>query len=379
MNITDLHNQAMDIADIADIKKNGGYKDEAISLYKDAFELESQAAMLAFQNNIGEPSVSILLRSAASLALSCNLYRDAEKIISLALSGEPPLEIADELRDLMENVNFFRHLELRGIELSENEVQLVIAGKGVGFGYAKAEEVIDRIETFQNLAIRTVERKAGRSFRKSGPIAAEHKNFCNYYISSVRAASMAFSIRFGAPGQMTLPGFNSYESIIDDITDNISLINENEIDKLKERIEDPSYLNNFIALTKELAPDGDSVNLFGITSIKNGKPLKTTLTSNREKITETIRHISSSNDSEPANLESHDGGTNFRIEGILKAASAKTNSVDIIQESGENIKLKVPDGLSDIVKKYWDNYVVVECIKKDLKSKTLHLISIEGV
>ncbi|NDW11169.1 hypothetical protein D0T56_16110 [Dysgonomonas sp. 520] len=378
MTITDLHNKAMDIADVADIKRNEGCKDEAVSLYKEAFDLEAQAANLAHQNNIGEPSVSILLRSAASLALSCNLYRESEKLISLALSGEPPFEIAEELRDLMENVNFFRHLELKGIELAENEVQLVIAGKGIGFGYAKAEEVIDRIETFQNLAIRTVERKAGRSFRKNGPVATEHKKFCNYYISSVRAASMAFSIRFGAPGQMTLPGFNNYESIIDDITDNIALINENNIDKLKERIEDPAYLNNFMALTKELAPDGDTVNLFGITSIKNGKPIKTTLTSNRGEIANTIRNVSSNENVDSITDISHSEDMNFRIEGILKAASAKTNSVDIIQESGDSIRLKVPDGLSDIVKKYWDDNVVIEYMKKTPKSKTLHLINIEG-
>lgn len=77
--------------------------------------------------------------SAASLALVVTCIEN-RKLISLALSGEPPFQgIAEELRDLMENINFFRHLELKGIELAENEVQLVIAGKGIGFGYAKAE------------------------------------------------------------------------------------------------------------------------------------------------------------------------------------------------------------------------------------------------
>ena len=114
MDIKELHNKSMDIADAADIEKKKGNNENAISLYKEAFELESQAAMLAYEHRIGEPSISILLRSTASLAMSCNLYREAEKLISLALSGEPPAEIADELRDLMENVNFFRHMELRG-------------------------------------------------------------------------------------------------------------------------------------------------------------------------------------------------------------------------------------------------------------------------
>ena len=79
--------------------------------------------MSAYKNNVGEPSVSVLLRSAASLAMSCKKLRESEKLIALALSGEPPLEIVEELRNLLENVNFYRQLEINGTELSEDEVQ----------------------------------------------------------------------------------------------------------------------------------------------------------------------------------------------------------------------------------------------------------------
>ena len=42
--------------------------------------------------------------SAASLALECGDYREAERLIAVALSGEPPDEIAEELRDLLDEV-----------------------------------------------------------------------------------------------------------------------------------------------------------------------------------------------------------------------------------------------------------------------------------
>jgi hypothetical protein len=43
---------------------------------------------------------------AASLALECGALREAERLIAVALSGNPPEEIAEELRDLLEQVYF---------------------------------------------------------------------------------------------------------------------------------------------------------------------------------------------------------------------------------------------------------------------------------
>jgi hypothetical protein len=36
------------------------------------------------------------------LALQCQEYREAERLIATALSGNPPVEIAEELRELLE-------------------------------------------------------------------------------------------------------------------------------------------------------------------------------------------------------------------------------------------------------------------------------------
>jgi hypothetical protein len=123
MNITELHDKAMELADLADWQKNQGQRQESIFLYEQSYNLEREAALYAYQNNAGEPSVSVLLRSAASLAMSALKYREAEKLIGLALSGEPPFEIAEELRDLLENIHFPRHLKVKGKELSDNKLQ----------------------------------------------------------------------------------------------------------------------------------------------------------------------------------------------------------------------------------------------------------------
>ena len=103
--IVALHNEAMDLALKGDIAANGDPKgDESIALYTEAFEKEREAALLADFMQNPEPGLSILYRSAASLAMQCGRYREAEQLIAKALSGNPTEELARELRQLLQNI-----------------------------------------------------------------------------------------------------------------------------------------------------------------------------------------------------------------------------------------------------------------------------------
>lgn len=104
--ISTLHNEAMDIALRGDIaaKASDPASEESIALYTEAFEKEREAALLADFMQDPEPGLSILYRSAASLAIQCGRYREAEQLIAKALSGNPTEEIARELRQLLQNI-----------------------------------------------------------------------------------------------------------------------------------------------------------------------------------------------------------------------------------------------------------------------------------
>ena len=65
----------------------------------------------------------------------------------MGLAGDPPEEIAEELRDLLEKVNFHRHLEVRGISLGPDEIQMSIAGRSIGLGIAPSEEIYSTSRT----------------------------------------------------------------------------------------------------------------------------------------------------------------------------------------------------------------------------------------
>lgn len=100
--VRELHNRAMALADDGDAAKRQNNRQQAQQHYRQAFELEAQAAKLVTVDE--EPTRSVLLRSAAWLALECDEIREAERLAALGLVGNPPPEIAEELREVLEKV-----------------------------------------------------------------------------------------------------------------------------------------------------------------------------------------------------------------------------------------------------------------------------------
>jgi hypothetical protein len=108
-NVETLYHQAMELVD--DLRSVGDHRavlarqqgDESASLefLQSAFQQERSAADLVADQWDLEPTRSVLHRSAASLAIECAQLREAERLIGRALAGNPPADIADELRDLL--------------------------------------------------------------------------------------------------------------------------------------------------------------------------------------------------------------------------------------------------------------------------------------
>lgn len=97
---TDRH-PMNELVDRAILYRRQGKLEAAIELLNAAFIQEKAAADLSALNLALEANRSVLHRSAASLAIECHEFRSAEKLIGRALSGNPPADIAEELRDLL--------------------------------------------------------------------------------------------------------------------------------------------------------------------------------------------------------------------------------------------------------------------------------------
>ena len=115
--------QAMDLAEAAAVARLRGAIKQATQLTRQAFEQETQAANLIAGVLDAEPTRSVLHRSAASLAIECGELRAAERLIATALSGNPPPEIAEELKDLFIQINLSQYLKRQGIDIDIKELQ----------------------------------------------------------------------------------------------------------------------------------------------------------------------------------------------------------------------------------------------------------------
>jgi hypothetical protein len=94
----------MESADRAMEARRQGDEKQARAHFYEALEYERRAGEMIAPDLSAEPSRSVLHRSAAALAAECGEVREAERLIATALSGNPPEEIAAELRALWQEV-----------------------------------------------------------------------------------------------------------------------------------------------------------------------------------------------------------------------------------------------------------------------------------
>lgn len=125
MTIQELHTRAMELAEQADFLMMQGKDVEARPLYEESLRAEKDAACQAKNQQIGEPSESVLFRSAASLAYGLKDFREAERLICMGLAGNPPLDVVRELRELYDQVSLERNLEQMNMNLPENQHEAV--------------------------------------------------------------------------------------------------------------------------------------------------------------------------------------------------------------------------------------------------------------
>lgn len=341
-----LHRQAMELAFEASMEQAAGSPERAMTLSRQAFALELQAAELLYEVDL-EPTRSVLLSSAATLAMDCGNFSEAEKLICRGLTGNPPVEIANDLRDLFEKVNLHRHLDLRGISLAEAEFQMSLAGKGVGFGFVESAAYVNRVQDVEKLIRRTAERRAGKPFRAKGRSKLE----IPVYLSAPRAASFAVTFRLGQLRQPGLPEVDSAEGVLSDLLECIDALAKR--DSLETRIPDPAYRRNFLGLMKRVAPDGDDVRAIGFTASIGGREHRVQLEVPASEIGSPTPDVSST-----------EHGQNIEIEGTLKYADSTRldrDKIGIVDAQGKTHKLHVPEGMmDDIVRPLWDYEVKIK-------------------
>lgn len=355
--VNELHNNAIELAEEAFINQRKGHTQRANILFKQAFELEQEAASMLEIKKENEPSRSILYRSAASLAFNCRDFESAEKLAAQGLVGFPPPEIREELLDLFDEVTFERHLSTKGMVLSESEWKMTLAGNAIAKGIAQVDHLLTRTEKVSTLVRRTVERKLNLPFQVNRSMPEERKNSFGLFVKALIPSSFAVVFQLGKPEkQLTLlTGELDPQEVIDELLLCFENIQENKIDQLKERIGDQDYFDNFIGLAKQIAPDGYEIKTVGFTVVRNGEDKPYVIRKSRQEIQTSVSKIETQEEE----------STSVTLEGILTFANTpldkKFGKVKLRDEGKKTQQeINVPVSLmKDVVQPYYDEYVKV--------------------
>ena len=159
--VQELHRKAMELAEEAFFTRKEGSIEKAKALFREALKFESEAAALLENRLEMEPTRSVLFRSAATLALDCGEPWLAEQLIARGLAGNPPEEIAGELRELNERLELLRKIRNEGYsyELSEGDMRRLqrlidemreAINSVKELDHNRRERILDKLEDIQN-------------------------------------------------------------------------------------------------------------------------------------------------------------------------------------------------------------------------------------
>jgi hypothetical protein len=293
------------------------------------------------------------------LAYHAQEYDRAEQLIAYGLSGYPPGEIKEELRALFDDVNSRHHMAVQDESLPDNQMTMVFSGDATGHGIIPAELFLTRVNQIKTLFYRTVERLLKFRYRSSGPPPRSVIEIYSLYLRAFSPGSFGVSISIGEPvEQLELIPLPSEipvilpKNIIEEIIACFELLQDGNEDLLKKRIPETEYYQNFIGMTKQIAPDGNDIKSFSIASnssfvrIHKARKDMPSLTGRRR-----IYEPPDSN--------------RVRLEGFLKVADnlktdGKTGRVQLLDKENRTHTIRIPiSQMQDIVQPYFDNYVII--------------------
>ena len=364
--VRELHQQAMELAQEALIRRERRDLDAARELAARALPLEIRAAGLVEKVKESEPTRSILYRGAASLAFQAGDYATAQRLVAEGLSGFPPPRVEQELKDIFEEINFESHLQVRNAPLGVAQMQLAIVGQDVGFGRMTYAAFNDRIQAVITMITRTIRRLTGEPYRRHGPGTALSRLFTPI-IATPEPGSFAVRIelvqRAGAQQTFLTTG----EEVIDQVVEGVRKVQAQQLEQLQLTIGNQEYFVNFMAAAQQLAPDGESVTMVGLTTAK-------TQVSFTQPKPDIVVPVMDEAVSTPPLLDTTSPNT---LTGVLDEATVRENDqVGLTTRDNKRFTLWVREGMDDLVRTYFNRTVEV---KVQYRNEQAEILSVSGI
>ncbi|MCY3936353.1 MAG: hypothetical protein OXG09_10265 [Chloroflexi bacterium] len=373
--IIDLHERAMEFADKARSARRAKDHDTHDNFIQKAYELEKKAALM-IKSEESEPTRSVLHRSAASLAFRCKKYREAEWLIARALSGNPPGEILSELRRLSHKVYFQLRLEEKDLSVSDQEFSMNLDGNEIIEGLAPVDLITHRITKLKKIFWNTIRQTNGMTFGSNTRLRDQEYTL---WVSAMEPGSIDVILKLGISGQMSLSNMGGFDSIFKRVLTNFDLLNQGEYDQLQDHISDNDYYCNFVALAKEIAPDGDNVVTVNLSALVEGQQRQVNFLRQQQKFNDIPLPDLLGSGNELLTIDE-----TITVRGILQYADSMAADKEVkLRDADSDVtwKIIVPEALmKDVVQPHFDEEV--EIVGKRMKRtrtlrSTLYLADIQ--
>ncbi len=362
----------MDFASRAFVARDFGGHEEFLSLAKLALQKETEAANMVAETDV-EPTRSVLHRSAAALAYHCEEYRVSEILISTALAGNPPEQIANELRRLSVKVIAAMRLNVSGSHMKEQQLQYVMDGPMVSRGRAPANFVHSRVASLEKIIQRSTLWFRGETFPSKIP--AQIVDVCRLFLLNYSPGSFIVELAIGQ--ELAVPGMSTFTDVLSTISKNIELLNRGKYDDLVRSFDDLYYCHNFVQLIKQISPDGIGISSVALKMRVDGENRSVSLKQRKSDL-----YVSELPPLPQLLPEWTLGDEPETVAGQLHYADArKTSEVRLIGEK-RTWTINVPPGMmDDIVQEYFGKMVQVtgRRVIQNKKTQRLHLDDIKPI
>jgi hypothetical protein len=247
-----------------------------------------------------------------------------------------------------------------------------IAGDAISYGRTAAEHLLTRVDKVTTLFYRTVERLLKLPYRQHGGVNKSIRDAYGLYIEAFAPGSFTVAFQIGKPDpQLSLfpelakkPRVKPDE-VVDEILQCFEMLEKENTVELRQRIQEDDYYENFVGLTKQIAPDGNNVSMVGFTTVREGKDKPVALRKRRIDIARSQKDKDRSSAEETGEIR--------MLFGVLRHASSplsgKFGTVKLTEEDTRSThEIKVPRAImKDVVQPFYEENVNIRVIEKESK------------
>ncbi|MDR1684994.1 MAG: hypothetical protein LBR82_00885 [Desulfovibrio sp.] len=349
-----LHDEALRCAQRAEEALSAGQQAEASRYFLEAASFEEQAAASMSAAPENEPMRAGLYRDAASFAGKGRDLSYAERLCAFGLAGFPPPELRNDLFQLMDDITRERLWGEQAPGIRGAALSMRLYGSGIRFGSAPVKAVMKRVDSLTGLFARTTQRIAERPYadlRKKDPLARPFMTEMAVDAPGSFGVTLKLSRLAGEQISFFQP---DPQDVLNDIVSNIACIASGDFETLQKNIPDESYLVNFIAAVKEIAPDGNIVKSVGLST----KTKNIAFTAGQGEIKRTARAaVAALGPAAPRQYPE-------KLTGYLDIVDRKNGTLALTSDEGKVYKAEVKSGLEEVARKYFGCLVEVEYTKK---------------